>query len=195
MSFVSVLARESFLCVMSDGQVTNLDGVTIIQEDFQKFTSLMDGRAFIAFAGTKDLCEMIIRDTQLKDRNFSAWKDLFLLVFKALNLTELHKTHNYKVMLAFGGINESDEIEVYSISSIDKNILHQKPKGDNTDYSFLNNTSHSNEFWEKKLIELFRETGYNTPSELVSAQKLLNNFVADNENSVNKKTFKLVIKK
>lgn len=55
MSFVSVLGREKFLCVMSDGKLLG-ENNEILQEDYQKFINIGNS-AFIAFAGSQGACE------------------------------------------------------------------------------------------------------------------------------------------
>jgi hypothetical protein len=192
MSFISVIARENFITVMSDGRVMNYEDVPI-EENFQKFINI-ENRSFIAFGGTRELCEMITKDIVpiLKNElNYSIWLQSFRRVLESLKLNQ----NNLKCMFAFGGINHERNIEFYTINSITLDSKKFNPYGDQISYAFVNNTKNADKLYEDKSIELFRETGFSTPSEVIQAQRLLNNFVSTQDVSVNNVTFRMIIKK
>jgi hypothetical protein len=195
MSFVSVISRETFLCVMSDGLVTGPDRKTIVQEDYQKFIPLLDSRAYVAYTGTKDLCERILGNLQFVNRNFKGWREVFHEIFVDWSLSEFLNESGFVFQLSFGGLNEENEIECFSINAKNNEELHYVPKGDDFAMMFLTNTSFEDNFWQPKMSEFLVGMDINVPSNIVSAQKQLNNYIADRDATVNKKTFRMVIKK
>lgn len=191
MSFVSVIARESFLTVMSDGRVIDRNDC-IIDEAYQKFSC--DEKSFIAYAGSREVCEMItrdIRDLVFNDRDYVGATLVLVQVFEQLKL----ESHGLKVMMALGGVNKQEEIELNTVDSIKKETLSFKPKGSDIDYAFLNNIKNNKVDFQTKLVELLKQTGIDTPSNTIQAQRLLNNYISDLDISVNKKTFRAVVKK
>lgn len=191
MSFVSVIARESFLTVMSDGRVIDRNDC-IIDEAYQKFSC--DEKSFIAYAGSREVCEMItrdIRDLVFNDRDYVGATLVLVQVFEQLKL----ESHGLKVMMALGGVNKQEEIELNTVDSIKKETLSFKPKGGDIDYAFLNNIKNNKVDFQTKLVEILKQTGIDTPSNIIQAQRLLNNYISDMDISVNKKTFRAVVKK
>jgi hypothetical protein len=187
---VSIVARENFLNVMSDGRVTGSDH-KIIDEEYQKY--MCDNNSFIAYAGTLEACEMVVRDINelvFIDKDYSGAINVLLEVFKQVKLEE----KGMKVMMALGGLNKNGEIGFYTVDSIKKESQAYIPKDDDIAYSFLNNTDHDDTDLKSKFREILKETGFDTPSKSIQAQRLMNNFVADRDISVNKKTFRAVIK-
>lgn len=192
MSFVSVVATEGFVTIMSDGRVKKVGSGEIIQEDYQKFIRVQNDKAFIAFAGIKELCEAIainIKKTIEEGMSFDKIQKILKLTITQIIPSEL------TVMFAFGGLNHSNEIEFYSYNSKYKKELHFKPVDDQIAYAFLNNSSASEDEFNNKFINILRETGFSSPSSTIQAQKLLNEFVVTKDNTVNNKTFRMSIKK
>ncbi|BCG58441.1 hypothetical protein [Paenibacillus sp. URB8-2] len=193
MSFVSVLGREKFLCVMSDGKLLG-ENNEILQEDYQKFINIGNS-AFIAFAGSQGACEEL--SVQMlpyfdEKTDFSAINNALIDFFNA----EDPNQRDVKVMIAFGGINLEGHIEFYTIDSKTNKSEKYFPEGEDIKFCFLRSGDFLNDLNVKgKMIELLRTTGVNTPTECISAQKLLNDYVADHDTSVNKKTSRMVIKK
>lgn len=182
MSFVSIIAREDFISVMSDGRVMDPHGIPI-QEDYQKFIQIND-QSFIAFAGTKEICEIIAQEMKDVINRNDDLQDHFqqlLARFQQLNLNH----HGMKVFLGVGGINSDQEIEFHTINSKNGQVLNFSPKGGDVSYAFLNNSSYDEADLQKKLIEILRVTGFNTIDKIKNAQKTLNDFIAETDDTVN----------
>ncbi|MEK4006480.1 hypothetical protein [Paenibacillus sp. FSL H3-0333] len=191
MSFVSIVARENFINVMSDGRVTGSND-EVVDEEYQKYVS--NDKSFIAFAGTLETCEMVVRDIKeivFDNKDYVGAIYVLLGVFKQIKLEE----KGMKVMMALGGVNKIGEIEFYTVDSIKKEAQTYIPKDDDIAYAFLNNTEHEDVTLKSEFIGILKETGFDTPSKSIQAQRLMNNNVADRDKSVNKKTFRAVIKK
>ena len=191
MSFVSIIARENFISVMSDGRV--MYGNEIIQEDYQKFIKIND-QSFVAFAGSKEICEIFIEEVRtIVNQNSNIINYLHSLVgrFNQLSLNN----HGLKVMLGIGGINSNQEIEFHTINSIDNQILNFSPKGEMISYAFLNNTKYDDSVLVNKLIETLGQTGFGVVKEVKKAQKILNDFVAATDQTVNDTTYHVGIEK
>ncbi|WP_337034833.1 hypothetical protein [Paenibacillus illinoisensis] len=190
MSFVSIIATKDFLTIMSDGRVMGING-TPIEENYQKFLKVGDS-SFIAYAGDRAFCEMLSRDIQgmVESKSYDTAIQVLEQIFKKADFGER------SVLMGIGGLNSSGNIEFFTISSKNYVIQKQKyyPENDTVSYAFLNNTKMGHEEFQEKLIELLRETGYGAPSQTIQAQRLLNNFIAELDNSVNKSTFRFVIK-
>ncbi|MGC6588067.1 hypothetical protein ACPV3A_24355 [Paenibacillus sp. Dod16] len=196
MSLISVIAKENYCCVMSDGRVVDQVTKEVIQEDFQKFIN-HNNRSFIAYAGGKDIIDMLVNNIEIKTNEFDLWLATFQQTFQELELRELYNIDplRYKVLLLFGGRNEKNEIELYSISSITGDVQHYLPKDDQVAVTFLcsgNVANHSDimEFMGANL----RSLGHRTPSDALSIMKLTNTYVSNIDWSVGKKTYRMVIK-
>lgn len=192
LSFVSIVARENFISIMSDGRVTGASGIPI-QEDYQKFT-VFDKSAFIAYAGTKDICETIVRDYE----GFFRW-NIYDFSMWVKELQELFRTADFesqglKVNLGFGGVNQDEKIEFHALSSSDLRLQSFFPVKDDISFAFLNNTTLGDQIFNEKFVEFLKVTGFETPTNVIQSQKLLNNYVSQNDNTVNTKTFREVIR-
>ena len=191
MSFVSVVAREKFISVMSDGRVVDLNTQKVKQEDYKKFISI-DNNAFVAYTGIKELCEMVATNIEKSIRKGLEFSEI-LVVIRIAVAQFIQKQHT--VMFAFGGINKNNQVEVFSYNSRDESTNHFLPKGDEIAYVFLSNGSTAESMLEEKFKSILRETGIDSPSSFVQAQKLLNRYVASIDPTVNNNTFRLIIKK
>ncbi|QWU17811.1 hypothetical protein SAMN04487895_105229 [Paenibacillus sophorae] len=193
MSFVSVLGRRDFLCVMSDGTLIG-DNNEILQEDYQRFINI-GNQAFIAFAGSQGPCEELsVQMLPYFDvkTDFSAINNALTDFFNTDDLNQ----REVKVMIAFGGINLDGNIEFFTVDSETNKSERYFPEGEDIKFCFLRSGDTLTDLNVKgKMIELLRTTGANTPTECVSAQKLLNDYIADHDAEVNKKTSRMVIKK
>jgi hypothetical protein len=198
MSFVSVLARTSFLTVCTDGQGTYEDG-EIAFNDYQKFVSY-DGRGFIAFTGSFTICEMIVRNFKVdltKPFDFADWAERLSANLEALRLAVAYPISGECVQLAFGGKNSHGEFEVYSLNSNDYSLIHEKPQlpyhlravflwsdPNLLDLAFIRDT----------LGNALEEYGRETPEQLLLAQRKLNGRISEIDPSVNDITFSLIIR-
>lgn len=197
MSLITVIAKEKYCCVMSDGRVVDQETREVKAEDLQKFINY-DNRAFIAYAGGKDMCDIILNDiAEVKTYDFDLWLKAFQQLFDRYQLKEsyLIDPMRYKVSLLFGGRNEKGEIEIYSINSITGAVEHYLPQNDQVAVTFLcsenvGDGSKVMDFLDEKLTN----GGHQTPSQALSTMKLTNTFVSDIDWSVGKKTFRMVIK-
>lgn len=194
MSFVSVLARENFLTVVSDGRVQGPD-LLPMQEDYRKFIQV-DSGFFVAFAGHKEPCERFIDKSGLSR---TSSRDLGLVSQRTKNLLLTHPYKNSKILLAFGGLNTLGEIEFATFSTLEPEIRFFQPRGDDLSYAFLNNSSLKTTNLagrlEKYLLLAGIGKGIESPDQLINAQVMLNNFVANLDSSVNTTTFTLSIQK
>nr|WP_186322848.1 hypothetical protein [Paenibacillus xylanexedens] len=182
------MQQKIFLTIMSDGRIMGINS-TPIEENYQKFSMIGDS-SFIAYAGDRAFCEMLSRDIQsiVESKSYNIAIQVLEQTFKKVGLGER------SVLMGIGGLNSSGKIEFYTINS--KNCAIQKyyPENDTVSYAFLNNTKLGHEDFQNKLVELLRETGYQAPSQTIQAQRLLNNYIAELDNSVNKSTFRFVVK-
>ncbi|MBJ7887987.1 hypothetical protein ABC970_12815 [Bacillus licheniformis] len=192
MSLVSIVARENFITVMTDGRVTS-DG-KIVQEDYKKFIHL-NKDMFFAFAGEKEPCEFIAQWAKEYCKNYGLEKMALSINDFVLN----NKLDRFKVLTSFGGV-DSNRIKLYTYCTIEKTTEQYIPEGDkleNTLYAFLYNSSaEDNDFKLKEILgHNLNKYGFNTPNKCLKAQKDLNDIVASKSFGVNKVTFDLTIKK
>ncbi|AXC53664.1 hypothetical protein ABEX91_11155 [Bacillus subtilis] len=192
MSLVSIIARENFITVMSDGRVTS-DG-EIVQEDYKKFIHL-NKDMFFAFAGQKEPCEFIAQWAKEYCKNYGLEKMALSINDFVIN----NKLDKFKVLAGFGGV-DSKRIKFFTYNSLEKTTEKYIPEGDkleNTHYAFLHNSNdEDNDFkLEEILAYNINKYGFNTPNKCLKAQKDLNDIVASKSFGVNKVTFDLTIKK
>lgn len=192
MSFVSIVATTGFVTVMSDGRVKDIVSGEIIQEDFQKFIKANDSKAFIAYAGNRESCEPIALNLKNAIEEGISFDIVQTILISAVRkLIPEHLT----VMFALGGLNSDNEIEFYSFNSRENTNSHFKPANDVISYTFLNNTGIARKDFEGEFVKNLRETGFQSPTSTIQAQKLLNRYIASRDETVNNTTFRLSIKK
>lgn len=187
MSFVSIIATENFLNIVSDGRVTGENKV-VLQEDYRKFISPTRD-FFVAYAGNKEPCEAFVYESGLLSPNLTDMNTFTSTIAEKL---QSEKYRGFKILLAFGG-KVGDCISFATFSTLEPKIQFFTPKNDDICYTFLNNSSAVTVELETKLIEALRCTGYDTPEKTIEAQTILNNFVAGMDDSVNCNTFPLTI--
>lgn len=193
MSFVSIIAMNKFITVMSDGQVTKTETGEVLQEDYQKFRKISPNQ-FIAYTGVKEFCEGLANQIPYK----KSAHDLEDITNQIASVTQLPELKAHKIHFGIGGIDSNGDISFYTIQNQSEPAVNfYKPiKDDDINYAFFESGHLSApEKMETKLIECLKITGYNTPNKCLRAQKLLNDYVADNDSTVNKKTFSITIKK
>jgi hypothetical protein len=192
MSFVSIIATEKVLSVMSDGRV-NIEGA-VIQEDYQKFTVLGDNQGFVAITGAKEAGEQAIEIVKQFHQGSYSYFAAAQEVQKLLIRDIPHSVYPHLTLnMAVGGLAEG-QIEFYTLSNKNQSvqdILSFAPKGDDISYAKLE----SNEIIRlgidltPVLIEFLRQKGYATVEQLKEAQSFLNDYVAKVDKTVNTTTF------
>ncbi|MFW5437105.1 hypothetical protein [Paenibacillus apiarius] len=192
MSFVSVVATEHFVTVMSDGRVKNMETGEILEEDYVKFHKSSDGKQFVAYAGNKQLCEILSKKILQYLEDGCEYDNLILI----LNTT-IYDTFKdqFGVMFAFGGINKDKQIEVYAYGNKKQGVLKFKPENGNLAYTFLFHGKISDGELDEKFDGLIKEIGRDTPSKIIQSQKLLNSYVSEQDDTVNNNTFRMIIKR
>lgn len=200
MSFVSVVATEKFVTIMSDGRVVNMDTGDLVEENFQKYVKVNE-KAFVAFSGTKDTGEIIARKIAESIHEGEEFVKIHqILVMTIEGMRELI-TDDRPVSIVFGGFNSKGEAEVLSYASKSKQSLHYKPKGDEFATIFL--TGARSSLTQEEIYNVFEGFMKDTiqgdsnpsPTLIIQSQKLMNNYIADRDDTVNKTTFRLVLKK
>jgi hypothetical protein len=189
-SFVSIIAQESFITVVSDGQVT-LDG-EILESHYKKFKRISKDQ-FIAYTGSKEICEELIKHlVYLQDKKYN----LQLIADELYSVVKEIPFKPLKALLAVGGINDIGNVQFYTFSNIpNAEFLTFQPKNDEISYAFLSSEHVDDEELENDLIQYLSKTGFNTPNKCLKAQKMLNAYVETIDETVNKNTFELAIKK
>lgn len=192
MSFVSVIARENFINVMSDGRVMNSEGAAI-QEDYQKFNKVNDN-TFIAYAGVKEPTELFIESFNRFDL-FEKLKEYPIEMVAELIKTAIESSDlkNFNVLLAMGGITSTGEVGFFYYNSINSELLIKKPKGQDIEFCFLHNGLVDAINTNDVLVNALRRNGLDRSDQVMMAQKELNDCVAAIDVSVNTNTFELSI--
>jgi hypothetical protein len=193
MSFVSVIARENFISVMSDGRVSHKG--QSVAEDYQKFVSFTP-YFFIAFAGDKEPSELLLQALKmigLPDMIEKLGFDMVSLFIQTSILTVAQK--GYRVMIAFGGKNPLGEIEFYYLDTANPQTRKMTPKGQDIQYCFLKSENAQKINTDQLLIDTLQITGLDTSIQIADAQKRINDHISDLDTSVNKNTFQLIIER
>lgn len=198
MSFVSVVMLNDFISVVADGQATNSDG-SIHAEDIVKITGFGTNK-FATCTGSLFLLNKVFDKVIHYD-------DLEVCA------TDIHKFINQEEYIEFtssvviGGINKNDQVEFFYINNHD-------------DEQFIRKTSNKEDYCERIFlcpdVDLeFEETLMPTfdtmlqahidtlnegnqillPEDIEDVQIQLNEYVAENVNTVNKNITSFFIKK
>lgn len=190
MSFVSVIAKENFITVMSDGLVYNSITGEELEQGYKKFRKISENQ-FIAFGGSKDLAEEVIKQIgyQQKERNLSS-----LAIPIREQLIKNIPPNEASCQLVLGGI-EGRETIIYSFNNdIEQDLLIKKPRGGDVEYSFLSYSKNELDL-DKEIKKIYPKYGLSTPTRTLKVQKALNDVVANVDPSVNRITFNLTIRK
>jgi hypothetical protein len=198
MSFVSIVGRWNFICVMSDGQVTGENG-EILQEDYQKF-QLIGEKQFVAYAGNKDWCE---RAAEIAKNYYRLGLDLHSVAetIQEILIRDIpYAKYGQVVNMAIGGVSKRETIEFYALSnkntSVDQ-IQPNKPGVDDVALGYCTSTKLPEEWdWNaltNVMIPFLRQNGIDTPEQIQKSQKQLNEFIANLDPTVNNHTFALAI--
>lgn len=184
MSFVSIVGTTKFISVMSDGRVSN-NGVPV-DENFRKVERYND--SFVAFTGTLGNCLKLKKFILENLKNGMDYSSLAELVNKEILKI---KEEGGQMNISFGGKKSSGDIEFYVFSTNKVGYDVHKLFGDRMEFHFLANPA-------------LLDTGFDLEGRFAChldesngsvdvAQQKLNDEVADNDNSVNKKVFNEVI--
>lgn len=194
MSFVSVFITKEFASVMSDGQVTG-DNKESIQDDYKKIIKV--NNFLIGFTGNGtapiELIKTAIKETSEIMGQAVLNKDfLLMLIRECLNKYEEHTDVKTNVVLV--GFNEG--IPVASTITLEHSEIHEEKvelRGNiyrlitlcPFDYR-LEDGSEGVEFMEK--VNALGENKL-TLDRVIEIQREVNDFVADNSDTVNKVVF------
>lgn len=188
MSFISVIAKERFITVVSDGLVVDIATNKELEQDYQKFKKISP-KQFIAYGGNRLMAETIVQTINYENTE----RDLLVLSNDIRrSLLKYFKPKFGSCQMAVGGI-ENDEIVLYSFSNNEsQELVIDKPKGSNLAYSFLHGHNIGvNPAHELKKLNLTTEIL--KPINALKLQKDLNDIVASNDPTVNKVHFGLTI--
>ena len=192
MSFVSICAKESFISVVSDGLIKNMETGEEVGQRYQKFAKISDNQ-FVAFTGNHGLAEAIKVTLPFDTRGYDLEGVSKLIHKRLLDDIPIEKA---KMAVAIGGVNQDNNIEFHSfINDPTKKFNSFQPKDDKLSYSFLESPEMEGFDLEILFKEYISTIGHNTPSKILRVQKRLNDFVAANDSSVNRITFNLMIRK
>lgn len=191
MSFVSVVAREKFITIMSDGRVSNKMTKEILDENKVKFVKIGDN-GFVAFAGISEICDLIVPIIGQLLESGHEFNDILTTMSKVLRE---NSRPGLFVTIAFGGINKNGNIEICSVENSSHSTTNFKPKGKEINYLFLRNPTIPHQELNQKFLDLIETNGKNTPTEFIKSQTILNSWVADRDSSVNKNITSLIIEK
>lgn len=196
MSFVSVAVTKDFISVMSDGRVNN-EG-EILQEDYNKIRELGNGSAFITITGNRDLGDRAIK---VMEQHYNEEIPLTGLAIglQTVLTRDIPYPDNPLLNMAIGGLSEG-RLEVFTLSNrytATNEVVRYSPENEDIDFIKFESPELNG---QHNLTEKFKGFLSNTnPSiplktRVKQAQRRLNNFVANNDNSVNTRTFHLLIK-
>lgn len=195
MSFVSIIANEYLCCIMSDGRLTNKVTGEIEREDLKKFDCFNNDTSFIASTGTKGFADYILKNIRIESNNYEDWISKFKNFYDDPKLGLILELYPHSTLqLTFGGLNQKNQIEVYSFDYFGKAVKkHNVPTDDNLLLML------GEEKYFEGAFELYKremaQRKHVTASDFISTQRLMNNYIADQTSYVNKKTYRLVIKK
>ncbi|HHK5546045.1 TPA: hypothetical protein ACQUHN_002470 [Bacillus thuringiensis] len=180
MSFISIALTENRLSVVSDGMVSREENGDFreIQSDYKKFKKISE-KQFIAFTGTLEICEKIADMYSYKEEGYD-----LSIISKEIQEILVHIPREFhRIQFAVGGVQDACVVAYTMLNDGEKPKDYKPVGGDLTLVRFP-----SNKLSEQIISQLFdtfvnfyRQTG----NEL-EAQCLLNEFVADNDPTVNK---------
>ncbi|GGN92083.1 hypothetical protein [Saccharibacillus kuerlensis] len=189
MSFISVIAKENFITVMSDSEAVGSESTPNPEQHVVK----VGEKEFVATAGgdreAREVIAKHISDLLIEGTPYD--RILVILEMTLAAFSEKGKS----VMTAFGGINASGEIEVCTYDPNSRAERHLKPRGSDIAYFFLAEGAGKYGNLYELLQNYWKETGTETPSAMIQSQKLLNRYVASKDEDVSTSTVKLVLKR
>lgn len=192
MSFVSIVACESFITVVSDGLVTNYyEGPRNPSGNQKKFKKFAHDK-FIAFAGHLQLVEII--STKLVEKyNGQSLKETTNQVKRLIQKAELQKGVSANIVI--GGFNEQNKPEIYTLSTKDQITNEVLDFGDGVQVVYLYGPETNKDKVRQKMRELSKGSISKDPNTWIEHQKALNKYVSQFDSTVNNTTFELIIKR
>ncbi|ALC52856.1 hypothetical protein COE01_14860 [Bacillus thuringiensis] len=187
MSFVSVVVGTNAITVMSDGMESKeVDGKFVeLNSEYKKFKKISD-KQFIAFAGNAQICTSIANKYKFKYELYDL-KEVAAEIQQELLQYPRNETKNQFIV---GGV-QNGKLLAYTLKN-DGEIpeLVDPEKSIKLAYMCSN---HLDGRIERKITKTFDGYMKQVNNDSLLAQKLLNNLVADNDPTVNKKTKPLLI--
>ena len=187
MSFVSIVARETWISVVTDGRCMTEDEV--VDEHYQKFAQ-PDSDRFIAYAGDKDKCELVVRGMRELGHIQLGLEDS---AKHMAGLIQEVGRRDFKLFMATGSVGPTGA-EVYAFSTESNQPIILKPGTMDICYTFLSNNGVSEESLNKEFAKLIQKYGDCSPDKARQAQIELNTWAAGQDCSVNNITFTCELK-
>lgn len=194
MRLVSIVAKENFLSIMSDDDSLLGNGTQISNEEYHEYVAIGDF-GYLAYGGDRSYGERLSQEIRTSFSEKTDFEEIVSYVENSLTKADF-KSRGGFVTVSFGGVNSKGNIELFSITSEFLDMHRMSPSGRDYRYCVLYNEGKDDKRIESEIIfKYLKETGHETPSQVIQAQKLLNNHTAANDKNVNRKTSKLLIKK
>lgn len=188
MSFVSVVAHEKFITVVTDGLAvfTYGDGRMERSENYQKYR-MIGPKQFIAFAGNTGPCEYLVGEYPQRDEGYD-------LDQVALELQEKIQEYDFRLgeraLIIVGGVS-GGEIVAHSFNhETPAGDTVNRPKGQEMPLLLLQGTN-----VDQGILEAFEATlvEAQSPEQVLQIQEHFNSLVSVADSSVNTVTFKELI--
>lgn len=190
-SFVSIVAGESWVSVMSDGRVTK-DGQPT-DEARVKFREVVPRRVFVAHAGSLPWTQCAL---DLAAQELAQGTDFTIVAVDMQRfLREVPAEH--PVLVAFGGLDSSGNVHVYAMSNLGAYMELSPNSAEPIRYAFLYNSNHVVD--DHKLSEILQQL-YQRHQPIGQedwklVQNELNDYVARLDPTVNTTTYHLWLSK
>lgn len=189
MSFISVIAKENFITVMSDSGSNGSEHTPQPEEHMVK----VGESEFVATAGgDREARETITKHVSGLLKEGTPYESILVVLQMTL---DVFSEKGKSVMTAFGGVNHEGDIEVCTYDPNSRAERHLKPRGSEIAYFFLAEGAGKYGNLYELLQSYWKESGTETPSAMIQSQKLLNRYVASKDEDVSLSTVKLVLKK
>ncbi|WP_088225756.1 hypothetical protein [Desulfosporosinus sp. FKB] len=189
MSFVSLVIANSFVSVMADSRTSELnsDGTInkVKSEDYPKIFYLSDN-TFMAMAGLVEDAQEFIEFSSLEQSILERG-----LLKEKYEITEwlegvrqyIITDNNFKVFL--GGLTIANELKVYIIDSTIR-VLEELEYSENEIGYYLSPSQYIDKSWVENIFKELYRIFDGTPETMKVVQELLNDIVANSDESVNK---------
>ncbi|WNF35251.1 hypothetical protein RJD24_12325 [Bacillaceae bacterium IKA-2] len=193
MSFISIVARDKFITVVSDGLVVDLNTGIEKEQDFKKFSKIAQNQ-FVAYAGNKGVGEAIAETLPYTTKLYRLDEVSAMIHRRVLREIPVDQA---SILVAIGGVSDLGFIEFHTFSNNPEiQLTTYQPKGDDIMYCYLfgRNVVYDDKQLDAVFHNSLRKIGINTPNKIIKAQKELNHYVSDRDKTVNNRTFDLDIK-
>ncbi|MEJ3738118.1 hypothetical protein [Bacillus tropicus] len=188
MSFVSVVAEETYITVVCDGLkvTTHGDGRQERDEHYQKYR-FIGPKQFIAFTGHVRPCEYLIEGYPQLEEGYDL--DQVALELKG-KIRGYAFEPNERALIVVGGVSNGEIVLHYFDHETPNGDIFRKPKGSNMTYILLESPN-----TEDGISESFKPflIGAQSPEQVLQIQELFNSLVSVVDPSVNTVTYKELI--